>query len=137
MSPRLSTPTPRQPRSLTVLYDAGCPLCRSARQWLTQQATYVPLRFIPAGTPRATRAFPQLDPAETLRDITVVDDGGRVYRGAKAWVMCLWATRRHRERAISLATPAMWPLAKRFVSWVSTHRRELAGPGRLVLGGAS
>ena len=95
----------------------------------------MPLRFIPAASGAARRRFPLLDPAETLRDITVVDDAGRVYRGPKAWVMCLWATREHRARALSLAQPTLWPLAKRFVAWVSTHREALGGVGRVVLGG--
>ena len=125
------------PRELTVLYDAHCPLCRTARQWLYRQPTYVPLRFIPAASVAARRRFPLLDPAETLRDITVVDDAGRVYRGPKAWVMCLWATREHRDRALSLAQPRLWPLAKRFVAWVSTHRKALGGVGRVVLGGGT
>ena len=128
------TRAPRAPRVLTVLYDPGCPLCRSARGWLERQHTYLPLRFVPAGTPAATRLFPALDPLDTLRDITVVDDAGLIYRGAKAWVVCLWATREHRERSRTLAKPALWPLAKRFVAWVSTHRAELAGVGHTVLG---
>jgi predicted DCC family thiol-disulfide oxidoreductase YuxK len=132
----MSTTDRTPPRELTVLYDAGCTLCRSARAWLQGQPTYLPLHFVPAGTPRAARLFPRLHPEQTLREITVVDDRGRVYRGAKAWVMCLWSTRAHRERALSLAKPALWPLAKRFVAWVSTHRAELGGVGRVVLGGA-
>lgn len=123
----------RGPRALTVLYDAGCPLCRSARGWLERQRTYLPLHFVPAATPAASSLFPKLDPLTTLRDITVVDDRGMIYKGAKAWVMCLWATRDHRERARTLAKPALWPLAKRFIAWVSTHREGLAGIGSALL----
>lgn len=121
------------PRLLTVLYDADCSLCRSARAWLERQPVHVPLRFVPAGSAHAVRLFPALDQRQALRDITVVDDRGKVYRGAKAWVVCLWATREHRERSRTLAKPALWPLAKRFVTWVSTHREGLAGLGRAVL----
>ena len=121
-------------RELTVLYDDACPLCRAARGWLEPQPAFLPLRFIAAASARARRLYPALDPADTLKDITVVDDAGRVYRGPKAWVMCLWATRAHRERAITLAQPSLWPLAKRFVAWVSTHRDQLGGVGSVVLG---
>ena len=122
------------PRALTVLFDAKCALCRNARQWLQAQPLLVPLRFIPAGSAAARARFPALDHAATLRDITVIDDRGNVYRDAKAWVMCLWATRAHRARAISLTRPGMWPLAKRFIAWVSTNRGSLAGIGSLILG---
>ena len=120
-------------RHLTVLYDATCELCRRARAWLEQEPTYVPLHFVAAGSPLAARRFPALSTADTLRDITVVDDVGRVYRGAKAWVLCLWATRRYREWALTLVRPETWPLAKRLVAWVSRHRSRLAGVGGWVL----
>ena len=125
---------PRAPRVLTVLYDADCQLCRSARGWLERQRTYIPLRFVPAGSATAARLYPALDAKATLREITVVDDAGMIYRSAKAWVMCLWATREHRDRARALAKPALWPAAKRFISWVSNHRQGLAGVGQVVLG---
>lgn len=123
------------PRRLTVLYDGKCALCLSARRWLREQPLLVPLRFVPAGSPTARTLYPALDHGSTLTDITVIDDRGRIYRGAKAWVMCLWATRAHRARAISLTRPAMWPLAKRFIAWVSTNRRSLGGIGSMLLGG--
>ena len=125
------------PRRLTVLYDPACGLCRNARRWLAEQPTYVTLHFIAAGSSAARKLYPMLDHAATLTDITVIDDAGRVYRGARAWVMCLWATRAHRERAMRLSSPALWPLARRFVAWVSAHRGSLAGVGALVLGGDS
>jgi predicted DCC family thiol-disulfide oxidoreductase YuxK len=119
-------------RELTVLYDGGCTLCRDARAWLERERLYVPLRFVAAGSGEAKRRFPGLDPADTLRDIAVVDDAGNVYRGAKAWVMCLWATRRYRGWAGTLTGPELWPLAKRLVGWMSRHRRRL-GPVGAVL----
>ena len=121
-------------RQLTVLYDATCALCRNARAWLEREPTYVPLYFIAAGSPLARQRFPTLYVADTLRDITVVDDAGGVYRGPKAWVICLWATRRYRAWALTLVRPEMWPLAKRLIAWVSRHRGRLAGVGGWVLG---
>ena len=122
------------PREITVLYDAQCNVCRSARDWLREQPVYVPFRFVAAGSTAARRLYPSLDHEATLRDITVIDDAGRMFTGPKAWVMCLWATKEHRAQAIRLTTPALWPLAKRFIGWVSTHRTSLGGIGQLVLG---
>ena len=122
------------PRELTVLYDARCTVCRSARDWLRGQAAYVRFRFVAAGSTAARRLYPGLDHETTLQDITVIDDAGRIYTGPKAWVMCLWATKEHRAQAIRLTTPAMWPLAKRFIGWVGTNRASLGGIGQLVLG---
>ena len=120
-------------RELTVLYDATCALCKSARVWLEQEPRYIPIEFLPAASRRARQRFPQLDAAETLRDITVVDDEGHVYRGAKAWVICLWTTRRYRSWSATLADPDLWPLAKRLIAWVSRNRGSLGSLGSFVL----
>lgn len=110
---------------LTVLFDPGCALCRAARAWLEGQKKYVPLEFVGAGTAEARRLFPELDPASTLKEITVVDDGLRVYRGEKAWLMCLWALRNYRETALRWGRADRLPYARRFVAWVSRHRHLL------------
>jgi len=121
------------PSWLTVLYDARCEMCTRARRWLELEPTFVPLRFIAAGSPGARAAYPALDPRDTLREITVVDDRGHVYRGAKAWVMCLWATRRFRERALGLTSPELWPIAKRIAHWVSERRHRFGRLGAWLI----
>jgi predicted DCC family thiol-disulfide oxidoreductase YuxK len=115
-------------RSLTVLFDPGCALCRGARAWLEGQKKYVSLEFVGAGTAEARRRFPELDPASTLKEITVVDEGLRVYRGEKAWLMCLWALREYRQTSLRWSRPDRLSYARRFVAWVSRHRRLLPVP---------
>ncbi|MEO5663608.1 MAG: DCC1-like thiol-disulfide oxidoreductase family protein [Nocardioides sp.] len=97
---------------LTVLYDDGCPLCRTFSTWLARQPTLVGLDLVPAGSGCARNRFPALDHERTLAEITVVSDAGEVWTGAHAWVMCLWATATHRALAESLARPSRLPLAK-------------------------
>jgi len=92
-------------RRLTVLYDAGCPLCTRFRDWLARQPLLVPLDLVPAGSERARALFPTLDHARTLREVTVVGDDGAVWRNEDAWVMCLWVTRSQRALAERLAQP--------------------------------
>jgi predicted DCC family thiol-disulfide oxidoreductase YuxK len=113
-------------RGLTVLFDQDCALCRRARTWLGRQAALLPLDFVPAGSLVAQRLFPSLDHTATLREITVISDRGEVYRGAKAWLMCLWALRDYREMAIRWSTPGRIEYARRFVAWVSKHRFRLS-----------
>jgi predicted DCC family thiol-disulfide oxidoreductase YuxK len=109
-------------RALTVLYDSDCGLCRRVRDWLEAQPKYVEMEFVAAGSMTARRRFPRLDPEKTLREVTVVGDGGEVYQGAKAWLICLWALRRYRLLALDWSTPERMELAKRFVAWVSRNR---------------
>ncbi|MBW5486555.1 DUF393 domain-containing protein [Streptomyces bambusae] len=97
---------------MTVLYDAGCPLCVHIRHWLLGQAQLVPLALVPAASYEAVSLFPRLDHGATLREITVVGDRGQVWTGTDAFIVCLWALAEHRPKANWLATPAGRPFAR-------------------------
>ena len=112
--------------TLTILFDADCRLCSALRTWLQAQPTYAELRFIPAGSDRARHQYPQLDHAQTLTELTVITETGQYYLGAKAWVMVLYALCRYRAMALRLGTPALMPLARRFVLRVSRQRFRLS-----------
>jgi predicted DCC family thiol-disulfide oxidoreductase YuxK len=112
---------------LVVLYDADCPLCRSARRWLERHRQLVPLRFVPCGSARARAMFPTLDHEATRRDVTVVDDNGGVYVADDAWLMCLWALSAYRGLALRLAGPRRRPLAHRVVAAAAALRGRGTG----------
>ena len=112
-------------QTLTILYDTRCDFCRAARAWLEDQPSYVRLRFAAAGSERARALFPELDHAATLGELTVIRDDGAVYRGDKAYLMCLWALRRYRWLALRLSTPEALPAARRWLGWVSRNRSRL------------
>lgn len=109
-------------KTLTILYDADCRLCSRIKEWLQTQLKYVDLDFIAAGSEAARSRYPQLNHAATLKELTVVSDEGNYYRGAKGWLMCLWALREYRGWAIRLSSPEMMPLARRLVVKVSSLR---------------
>jgi predicted DCC family thiol-disulfide oxidoreductase YuxK len=115
-------------RGLTVLYDANCPLCLHLRRWLLSRRQLVPLDLVPAASPEARRRFPGLDHAKTLDEITVIGDGGQVYRGTAAWIVCLWALAEHRPKAHWLATPSGAPFARVTVLAAARYRRLTAAP---------
>lgn len=113
-------------KQLTVFYDSGCGLCTRARNWLREQPTWVDLNLVPVGWELAHRRYPDLNPEEMLNELTVVDDLGGVYRGADAWLMCLWATRRYRSWALRLARPGWKHLARRAFDVLSANRHSLS-----------
>ncbi|QES49770.1 hypothetical protein DEJ50_20080 [Streptomyces venezuelae] len=108
MTVRTGSPVHR----LTILYDAHCPLCVHVRHWLLGQRWLVPLRMIPAGSAAARQAYPGLDHAATLREITVIGNRGQIWTGADAFIVCLWALAEHRPKADWLATAAGRPFAQ-------------------------
>jgi len=119
-------------RRLTVLYDPRCELCREARRWLQRQRQIVQLDFVAAGSDELRRRYPGVDPEETLRQLTVIGDDRAVYRGAKAWVMSLWALTDYREWAIKLSAPQLLPVAERTFRWLSKRRRRMGALARFA-----
>ncbi len=107
---------------LFVLYDAHCTLCRRLRAWLETQDQLTSLAFLAAGSEAARRRFPDIDHQASLQDLMVIADNGAVYRGSKAWIMCLWALRDYRELSCRLASPEWLPVAQRVVAWISAQR---------------
>ncbi|MBT2383320.1 DUF393 domain-containing protein [Streptomyces sp. ISL-11] len=91
---------------LTVLYDARSALCLHLCDWLAKQPRLVPLDLVPAGSDEALRRFPRLDHAGSPEEITVVGDGGQVYRGPAAWVVCLWALSEYRPLSHRVSDPS-------------------------------
>lgn len=118
-------------RSLTVLYDEQCALCRRCRTWLEQQPTFVPVFFLAAGSTEARTRYSQLPWLGA--DLVVVSDDGDAWVGAAAFLLCLWATERYRSWSYRLSGHTLAPLAERFFHAVSKQRgRFNLGTGRSV-----
>lgn len=69
----------------------------------------------------------------------MVGDGGQVYRGTAAWVVCLWALDKYRPLAHKFSTPSGLRFARGAVlaaaKYRETHRRpQPAGQGTYDLG---
>jgi predicted DCC family thiol-disulfide oxidoreductase YuxK len=120
--------------TLTVLYDARCDLCNRIREWMQRQPKYIEVLFIAALSEEARQRYPLLDHELTVTELHVVSNYGEVYRGAKAWLMCLWALREYRLWALRLAAPELMPLARRVIARVSSNRFRLARYGGFLRG---
>jgi predicted DCC family thiol-disulfide oxidoreductase YuxK len=108
-------------RSLTILYDESCALCRRCRDWLLTQPCLVPVQLVAAGSPAARSRYGSLAPW-LGKELVVVDDRGNAWVGPAAFVTCLWATARYRAISYFLARPSLAPLAERFFVFVSKRR---------------
>jgi predicted DCC family thiol-disulfide oxidoreductase YuxK len=112
-------------RLLTILYDAQCSFCRRCCWWLGRQRRFLELTFVPAGSPESRKRFPTLHQADPPDELIVVDDEGGVYRGADAWIMCLYALEEYRDWSTRLARPALRPFARAAFELVSRNRKML------------
>lgn len=112
-------------KHLFVVYDPACGLCSRIKDWLLRQPAYLPLYFVPSGSPEAQRLLPSLPPGE----LAVVSDAGDTWFGDSAWILCLWALREYRGWALRLARPGLLPLAQQAFAVLSRNR---AGLSRLL-----
>jgi len=111
---------------LYVLFDAQCELCVRCRNWLRNQPAFVPLSFIALQSAEARQRFPGIDALKPNEQLLVISDEGSVYRGAHAWIMCLWALRKYREHAQRLASPTLLPFAQIVCELLSRNRFHLS-----------
>jgi predicted DCC family thiol-disulfide oxidoreductase YuxK len=109
-------------KCLYVLFDAQCELCLRCRNWLMKQTAFLPLVFIAFQSDEAQRRFPGIDALKPGEQLLVISDEGAVYRGAHAWIMCLWALENYREHAQCLAHPVLLPLARTVCELLSRNR---------------
>lgn len=115
--------TVRSPRRLAVVYDDDCELCRRCSTWLRFQITYVPLDLVPVS---AARQDPRYAGVPWLgAELVVIDGRGRIWVGAAAFIVCLWATVDWREWSYRISGPAFAPLAERFFHAISSHRGRI------------
>jgi len=117
-----ATPLSADVGGLTVVYDPTSAFCSWCRTWLETQPLRVPLRFTPAG---GAEALARLDVLGAGADLVVVADDGRAWTGAAGFVMCLWATARHRELSRTLHLPMAWMGAEAFFHAVTANRAIL------------
>jgi predicted DCC family thiol-disulfide oxidoreductase YuxK len=115
----------RVPRALTVLYDPTCNLCRRCRGWMEQQPSLVRVTWLACTGEEARKAYGEIP---WLQDeLVVVGDGGEVWAGPAAFLVCLWALVDWREWSFRLAGPAFAPLAERFFLFLSSRRKSIGG----------
>ncbi len=105
--------------ALTVVYDPNGTFCAWCRSWLEAQPLLVPVRFTPTDGPEAQARLGVLGAGAEL---VVVADDGRAWTGAAAFVMCLWATARHRDLSRTLRLPVARMGAEAFFHALAANR---------------
>lgn len=108
---------------LWIVYDSGCAFCRRCRLWLERQDHHLPVRFLPASGAAAREAVGHL--LAPASELAVIADDGRVWIGAPAFVVALWATRRFRPLASRLHGAAGAQAARAVFGSASASRHAL------------
>ncbi len=69
---------------LAVLYDGGCEMCRTVAAGILDYDNSGALQLLDLHAAEARERFPQLQLDELLYELHVIDEAGRVFRGARA-----------------------------------------------------
>jgi predicted DCC family thiol-disulfide oxidoreductase YuxK len=112
-------------KRLTVLYDAGCPLCVRSRAWMETQPAYVELEFLACQSPAAIERYGEVPWLGA--ELVVVSDAGEVWAGPLAFIVALWALEGYREWSYRLSGESFSTMAERFFTALSHKRRWVAG----------
>ena len=104
-------------KTLYVLYDDDCALCRRCRRWLSAQPAFLELRFLPLGAAETECRVPGIAQYRPSEQLLVISDEGAVYQGSHAWIMCLYALREYREWSQRLAGPLLLPWRDGCANW--------------------
>jgi predicted DCC family thiol-disulfide oxidoreductase YuxK len=111
--------------ALVVIYDAGCAFCCATARWIQRRDRRRRLRLEPIADVVEVRGL-RIPRAVLEVEMHVVDAGGRMERGFRAW------RRIAREVPLLLPVwPLLWlpgvaPIGDRVYRWVAAHRTWLS-----------
>jgi predicted DCC family thiol-disulfide oxidoreductase YuxK len=117
---------PKQIKSIEVYYDGRCGMCCSFHEWINRQPRAFKIEFIPYQSPHAEQKFPGLGTLDPAREMVVRTNDNEIFRGAEAWVLCLYSCSNHQAAARKLGGPALLPLAIHACRVLAANRHALS-----------
>lgn len=108
----------------TLVYDAECPVCRAAADWVLRNAA-APDAFelLPCRSTEARSRFPAVAEADCLRAMHLVLADGTILAGEQALPEILRGTRRYRRAAALFRLPGAG-IVSRFLYRAFADRRH-------------
>jgi predicted DCC family thiol-disulfide oxidoreductase YuxK len=117
---------PKQIKGIEVFYDGRCGMCCSFHEWINRQPRAFAIEFIPYQAPDAERIFPGLGTLDPAREMIVRTSENQIFRGAEAWVWCLYSCANHQAAALRLGGPGLLPIAIRACRVLAANRHALS-----------
>lgn len=113
-------------QEIEVFYDGRCGMCCTFHEWINRQPRAKRAVFVPYQAADAERVFPGLGTLDPAREMVVRTDGNEIYRGAEAWVWCLYSCANYQGVARRLAGPGLLPVAVRACRLLAANRHSLS-----------
>lgn len=117
---------PKQIKGIEVFYDGRCGMCCSFHEWINRQPRAFGIEFIPYQAAHAERIFPGLGTLDPAREMVVRTSENGIFRGAEAWVWCLYSCANRQDAARRLGGPGLLPLAIHACRVLAANRHALS-----------
>jgi len=117
---------PTQIEGIEVFYDGRCGMCCSVHEWINRQPRAFKIEFIPYQAAHAERIFPGLGALDPALEMIVRTSENQIFRGAEAWVWCLYSCANHQGAARRLGGPGLLPIAIHACRVLAANRHALS-----------
>jgi predicted DCC family thiol-disulfide oxidoreductase YuxK len=117
---------PKQIKGIEVFYDGRCGMCCSFHEWIHRQPRAFGIEFIPYQAAHAERIFPGLGTLDPAREMIVRTSENEIFRGAEAWVWCLYSCATYQAVARRLGGPGLLPVAIHACRVLAANRHALS-----------
>lgn len=113
-------------KAIEVYYDGRCGMCCTFHEWINRQPRAFEITFVPYQSEEAEVKFPGIGTLDPAREMIVRTSEGSLFRGAEAWVWCLYSCANHRGLARRLARPVMLAVAIQMCRLLAANRHGLS-----------
>jgi len=110
-----------------LVYDADCPVCRAAADWVRRNAL-VPdtFEYLPCRSAETRSRFPAIAEAACLQAMHLVLQDGTILVGEQALPELLRRTRRYRWAVVLFRLPGVGPLSRLLYGAFARRRHRIS-----------
>jgi predicted DCC family thiol-disulfide oxidoreductase YuxK len=113
--------------SVVLVYDADCPVCRAAADWVRCNAAAPgSFEFLPCRSAETRSRFPTIAEAACLRAMHLVLPDGAILAGGQALPEILRRTRRYRWAAVPFRLPGAGIVARLLYGAFARRRHKIS-----------
>ena len=112
--------------SATLIYDANCPICCAARDWVQRNAVAGEFDYVPCQSDERARRFPDVAEQQCMEAMQLVYADGRTYSGDAALPQLFLGLKRWRWMARVLRVPPVSLVSPMAYRWIARHRLTIS-----------
>ncbi len=112
--------------SAALIYDASCPLCVAARDWVARNAIAGEFDYVPCQSDERARRFPAVSEQQCMEAMQIVCADGRTYSGDAALPQIFLGLKRWRWVARVLRMPPVSLVSPTVYRWIARHRLAIS-----------